>query len=488
VSGATFETLLALDARLVAAGHHPLTPWWKAQLERFYAHPTAKTLVARVGRGGTKSHAATKVALNETLFGDWAVPLGEVHYWPFVSIDKPEAAQRLRLIERFLIDLGVPHDCAGDEITLRDLPRAFRVFACQVGSVSGPRAYGFNGDELAKWKSADKYSNPAGEVIASANAMTITHPDARRLLISSAVSLIDYHAKRFEMGDTDDQLVCSAPTWIANPSVTEEQTHKLEPDERIWKREYGAIPQAAALAAFDSDAVQRAFVDRGEVVLQSPVGIIDASSGKKDSWTWGVCGWCRVEGVPRLVFVRVGGFDGGFWSQMSGDAVVATVANQFKSMRVHKVFGDQREALMIGAGFRRHGLAFTEIPWTAPTKERAVGMLRRWLADDTLSLPEHEKLRDELLMFEERATPSGSFTFGARGTGHDDYVALLLTAAMVDNARLLPASPNRRSRMFEALSGMSAQDVERRMLGSDSLSHIFRAAEKRLAQQKANTP
>lgn len=484
---ATFETLLALDARLVAAGHHPLTPWWREQLERFYAHPTARALIARVGRGGAKSHTATKVALNETLFGDWAIPPGEVHFWPFVSVDKPEAAQRLRLIERFLRDLGVPHDCAGDEILLRDMPRAFRVFACQVASVSGPRAYGYNCDELAKWRAADKYSNPAPEVVGSANAMTITHPGARKLLVSSAVSLVDYHAKRFAQGDTAEQLTCTAPTWVANPGVTEDQTRALEPDARIWAREYAAIPQAATLAAFDPDAVERAFIDRGTITVLAPVGIIDASSGKKDSWTWGVCGWALIDGTTRLIFDKIGGFEGGFWSHMSGEQVVATVADQFKQMRVRRVFGDQREALMIGAGFRRHGLQFTEIPWTAPTKERSVGLLRRWLADGLLCLPEHEKLRDELLTFEERATAAGSFTFGARGTGHDDYVALLLTAAMVDQARLLPSSPNRRSRMFEALSNATTEDLAHRFLGINHDPYGFRAAQKRLAKQKDTT-
>jgi hypothetical protein len=430
-------------------------------LERLYSHPSARTLVARVGRGGTKSHVSTKVSLNEVLFGDWKIPPGEVHFWACASINKDEAAQRLQLIERFLLDLGEEYDRDGDAIVLPSRRLGWRVFACQIGAVSGFRCIGFTADELTKWRSADRLANPAGEVCASLNAMTVTHPRARRLLVSSPLGMVDYHYKRFALGDTEQQLTCSAPTWVANPSVTEEQTHELEPDERVWAREYAAIPQAGALAVFEPDAVARAFQ-----ALPSPavggrrVGIIDASSGKSDTWSWAVCGWRLVEGKPRLVFERVDGFEGSFWRQLSGDAVVASISDSFKAAGVHTVHGDQRESLMIRSAFRRHGLRFVEHPWTAPNKERAVSTVRRWLADNLLSLPEHEELRDELLMFEERTTTSGGFTFGARGEFHDDYVALLLTAAIADAAKQLPGSPSAKPAMLQALENLSPGRLE----------------------------
>jgi hypothetical protein len=193
---ATFETLLALDHELESAGHHPLTPWWRDQLERWYRHPTARTLVARVGRGGAKSRTAVVVSLNEVLHGDWEVPPGEFHYWAFASQNVGEASQRLTLIERCLRDLRIPCDRVGDEIRLKDMPRGWRVFACQIGAVSGFRAFGRCGDELAKWRSADRLANPAVEVVTSMTAMTVTHEGARALLISSPMGHSDYHAKR----------------------------------------------------------------------------------------------------------------------------------------------------------------------------------------------------------------------------------------------------------------------------------------------------
>ncbi|MEI9951627.1 MAG: hypothetical protein WDO74_22270 [Pseudomonadota bacterium] len=459
---ATFETLMGLDAELQAAGHHGLTSWWKEQLARWYAHPTARTLVARVGRGGTKSHISVKVALNEVIHGDWFVPPGEQHFWAYVSTTKDEAAQRLNLIERFLIDLGLKYERNGDQITVQDEPRGWRVFAATVASVSGFRCFGATGDELCKWKSADKMANPAGEVMASINAMTVTHPGARRLLVSSPLGMTDHHYKRFALGDTADQLTCEAPTWIANPSITEQQTHELEPDPRIWSREYAARPQAGALSVFEPEAIVRAFQ------WPSPMGdpparvcVIDASSGRKDSWTWGVCGWRDVGGRKALVFDKIEGFVGTFWAQKSGEQIIQAIAEALKAQGIRRVFGDQRESFMIGAAFSRHYLTFQEMTWTAPSKERAVGTVRRWLADGMVYLPEHEKLKDELLEFEERTTAAGGFTFAARGTGHDDFVALLLTAAMADAERKIPGSPSRRGiTMIEALQRMNQSKVE----------------------------
>ncbi len=238
---ASAASLFELDARLAAAGHHPLTVFWREQLARFYGHTSAHTLVGRVGRGGAKSHTSAKVALNETLFGDWAIPPGERHFWAFASRTKDEATQRLLLLESFLRALRVRFETKGDEIALLDSPRGFRVFACQVGAVSGFRCFGYSADELAKWNVEGV--NPSGEVCASLNAMTITHPGARRLLVSSPLGLSDYHAQRFDRGDATDQVTVYAPSWVANPDgITEPATHDAEPDERIRKRE--STPQS----------------------------------------------------------------------------------------------------------------------------------------------------------------------------------------------------------------------------------------------------
>jgi hypothetical protein len=495
---ATLESLLGIDAALAAKGHHPLTPWWRDTLGRWYATPGANTLVGRVGRGGAKSHTSVKVSLNETLYGNWSVPPGERHFWAYVSKSKDEAAQRLLLIERFLRDLGIGFDRQGDEIALRDLPRGWRVFAATIGAVSGFRCFGYSADELAKWQAGTDLANPAGEVCASLNAMTITHPGARRVLISSPLGTLDYHHECFARGDTADQITAVAPSWVANPNgITEEQTHKAEPDERVWRREYAAIPQAGLSSAFDPAAVERAF--RSPPVAAdsaAPVCIVDASSGGGDAFTWAIAQYVlpavpdgvtpylmrqvprrvhtvqngrevvlqspetieqfeldergrRVPNpeftrarVPTLVIRKVDAVEGRFAGSVAGSDIVKRIADECRRWGVSTVLGDQRESFFLGSEFLRHRIRFVPIAWTNQNKIEAVTRLKRMFAENALALPpSREKMKRELLSYAERITASGTITYSARGTGHDDEAALLITFALGELERLVPGSP-----------------------------------------------
>jgi hypothetical protein len=201
---ATFETLRAIDQKLAAAGQYPLPDYWLTQAERLYSHPSANTQVARCGRGSVKSGYGTRIAENEVLAGDFTVPEGEFHYWVDCSENKAEAAQRLRQYETHLKILGVPFERRGDEIVIPHLRRGFLVRAFQIGRVSGFRALGARSDELAKCSSDPTADSPASEVLASIQAMMVTHLKHRPklLLLSSPVGLLDEHARRFDRGDT----------------------------------------------------------------------------------------------------------------------------------------------------------------------------------------------------------------------------------------------------------------------------------------------
>jgi len=494
---ATLDSLLSMDSRLVAGGHLPLTPWWRAELSRFY-DSGARRLVARVGRGGVKSHTAAKLALHSLLFGDWPVPPGEIHYHAFVSENRDEAAQRIRLLASFLTALHVGHDVRDGEIVLRDLPLGFRVFACRIGAVSGFRCVGFTADEVAKWRTADGGANPAPEVIASLRAMTVTHPHAREMFVSSPLGLLDLHHQLIEQGESADQIVCIAPTWLANPSISEEQTHALEPDDRVWRREYAAIPQAAISAAFDSELIDAAMrrIPRGGR-WGRPIVAIDPSSGRGDAFPSIVAAWRYVQvgdpvdftvplldgngndvsrfylldarGAvirddrgdaimrddvdpalvrPVLCFYDLSAIEGRFFGSVPLEDIVADIARKARRAGAARVVSDQREELALDAEFRRERMAFHPIAWTNERKSQAVLRLRRLMAERAIIVPKDETLRRELLSFQERLTPSGMITFGARSSGHDDRVACILTALMAESEGLFwsPATATKRSR------------------------------------------
>lgn len=435
---ATFGSLLAIDQALAAAGHHALTPFWRETFERLYSS-NAPALVARVGRGGAKSFSSVKFALNETLAGDWNVPPGERHWFGFVSRLKEEVSQRRLLLEAFLRALNVPFESRGDVVELTDLPLGFRFFAASVAATSGFRCIGFVCDELAKWESDDGYRNPANEVVSSLAAMTITHPRARRALISSPWSLDDYHAECFSRGNTDEQIVASAPTWIANPSVTQEQTHTAEPDRKKWAREYLAEPGHTESTAFEPEDVAAAFsAPTGKLRrdwrggLTESFVLIDASSLRGDSFAFAIG---ATTDAGEIQIVEVDGFEGETLRGLSMGAVVQRIAERAAKHNAHRVFGDQREEAALRELFRLRGLAFTSFAWSESSKDEAVQLLRRLMAERKLKVTcEHAKLRRELLGLKARLQPSGRISYASNGR---DYVSTLITLGHALEARLV---------------------------------------------------
>ena len=438
-----FKQLLLADARIAAAGIPPFTAWWKQELKRFYNHPTARTLVARVGRGGAKSHTATKCLVIEAVFGNWDVPPGERHYVGFVSVNKSEAGQRLDLVEACLGALGEPFERSGDEIRLTSKPLGFRTFACTVGAVSGWRCIGFSDDELAKQMADPDAAEPAHETLASLRAMCVTHPDARRFLISSPVGKEDEHAQLFDRGNTDGQVICRAPSWIANDSISEAQTKLDEPDHRVWLREYAAEPQDAALAAFPTELVDSAFSRRPppDYVPCQTVVVADPSKGTHDTWAFGIARQyvhkTDHNARPFYVLESVDGVEGGIYNDVS--PIVAQVASMASDHGATEVHSDQYESFSLKSEFRRVGLDFYDHPWTNANKSTAVQLVRAWLTSGVLCLPDHPALKSQMARFQERITKTGAIGFAGIGA-HDDYVSLVLMFAAITIERLLPSS------------------------------------------------
>jgi hypothetical protein len=470
----TFDRLIALDRLLVKSGFPPLSPWWLDTFREFLSSEK-RQLVLRCGRRAGKSSSLCRLAVILALYGEHKIPPGDTGVFAFVSANTTEARARLRTIEKILDAMKVSFSKTKDEIVLTKQPIAFRIFAATVSGVVGFTSVGIIGDELSRWRDESSGVNPAAEVLASIRPTMATQPSARIILSSSPLSTSDAHYTAFELGDTEFQQVAGAPSWFANPTLTEEATHALEPDARVWRREYLAVPQNAELSAFDSNAVERAFTPREihpDADCGRPVLVIDPSSGRKDAFTYGVARWVlgpnpyqlNNDGTPRLnhlgeptirigvptiepflQFVEVGALaEGTFWDSTSSDTILDKLRTIASRHSVTHVYSDQREEFLLRAAIERRGLHFTSIAWTNESKTLAVEGLRRWLAEKRLALPIHDKLKRELHSFEERVTPNGSFTFAARGKSHDDYVAVLLTAAMADSRGGIQSSPYRK--------------------------------------------
>lgn len=182
------------------------------------------------------------------LFAKWPIPPGDVGVVAIISVDNGEASGRTATIKSILEVIGVPFGVYASSTAsgwkILDRPIQFRVKTCSIAGTSGFTAIAVLADEMAKWRSPSDGANPSKEILTSLRATTATMRDAKVFVSSSAFSTTDHHAKMVAAGDSevDDQVVFIGATWETNPTLTEADTRKLEPDIAKHDREYGSIP------------------------------------------------------------------------------------------------------------------------------------------------------------------------------------------------------------------------------------------------------
>lgn len=468
--------------RALTAKHFPaMSPWWRATLSDFY-QGNRRQLVLRVGRRGGKSSTLCRIAVLEALFGAHVIPPGDIGVVAIISTTRDEAAQRLRTVKAILDALSIKYRAIDHGIELDHKPVAFKTFVASVSGVSGFTAICIIADEVAKWRDADTGANPCTEVLASLRPTLATMPNARLFLSSSPVGREDGHAKMFDGGDTAFQSVAHAATWEANPSISEAQTHLLESDARVWRREYGAIPQTSALGAFEVDAIEAAF--RPFAVGKrcgAPIISMDPAGRGSDAFAYVTAGWVLpaetisdefqtrpaydrngadtgmvelilgVDGRPirnsnyrspsaTFYFGGWQSIDAGYRAAIGAEEIARRIAKQTQEHGAAQVITDQFESFSLEALLRRYRVSLTSIPWTSGNKSQAVTRLRRLLNERAIVFEKDAKglLYRELSAYEERVTPNG-VTYGgtAPGGGHFDLLSCVLTATMGDMLGML---------------------------------------------------
>jgi hypothetical protein len=338
-------------------------------------------------------------------------------------------------------------------------------------------------------------------------------PFARAWLVSSVLSVEDYHARCHDEGDTAFQNVECGSTWDLNPQLTREDCLALESDPRVFDREYGAIPSASLAGAFDPAHCVNAFRALPNGCRYYPaIGVLDTAAGKRvgsDKMTWGRFQIAELPAppefltrlVPRRNHCRIGGADvilddpyerisdyerdanglprrnpefsnartpvlaltgidsvgGVFHEGLVDGSLWKRIGQFFHWGGVHDVYGDGYGGPQTHKELRRFGIRYHELRWDNEAKSKAVYRLRHLMASGALYLQQHEQLRAELLSYQEKISPSGVVSYAGRGATKDDHVSLLLNAAMVEHERALPGSPlyQQRTRHEVKLTGGS---------------------------------
>jgi hypothetical protein len=472
--------LRCMDSALVAAGFPATSQWWQSELERFVLSGR-KRWVIRAGRRAGKSSTLCRVAVAVALWGEWSVPIGDRAVVAFVSVDRDEAASRLRTIAAILGALEVPYEERAGEIELRERRLVFKVITGSVKGTAGFTSVALFGDEMAKWESRDDHANPAREIMASLRPTTATQEAAFEVCASSPWGTNDYHAELFKLGDDDHQVTSFAPTWIGNPTLTEEDTKAKEPDLRIWSREYAAIPSDAITADWFGVALDMALsqprVDEPILSWVRYTIAIDPAFSK-DFFGYAVISSRSLPPDPRMPnrkrrMTRV--HEAGAWKvngrrplemafelrklcqryHVGAEPQRADETDKQAEERIRKatarVFSDQFEGHSFGDLARQAGLYLEVRPWTGGSSETSQGArykaVRLAMLEGTLLLPSPDAptgdmtkpLETELRGVRGVLLPSGAERIElprSSDAGHMDRTSALVLAA--SEALLLP--------------------------------------------------
>lgn len=441
------------DERLARAGFPPMTPWWKEQLERFY-RTGRRRFVGRVGRKGTKSATLCRVATNEILNGDHLLRPGDIGLFMFCSENMPEARGRVFTIKAILDALGVRHEPFERDTRIVGTALTFGVRAARVGAVSGPVVIGFVGDEVAKWRDEETGTNPATEVLRSVRPAMVTQANAHEFLISSPWSTLDAHAEAFDQGDTEAQLVCWAPTWVANPTVTEEDTKRLEPDEPTRAREYGAIPMGAGECGFFDHGAVDAAARAGIVMpLAAEVGTVVTAGGdlafERDCATLALAHrlgmWDSDAALYRIADLVEERPKPG--APLMPGVVIANFAEKLKFHGCEWMMADGHYRMSAVEHLQAHDLQFIDAPTGMNGKAESYVRTRVILHGGRLALPGGElgeKLARQFKEVVSKPIDGGGLTIKSPhkpGGGHGDLVSSAVLALWQKSGHEVKAPP-----------------------------------------------
>jgi hypothetical protein len=406
------ERFEALDRALQVKGFPATSPWWHETIRRWYASGR-RQLTARVGRRGGKSSTLSRLGVVEALYGEHKIPPGDTGVVAIISTRREEAAERIGTVKAILDALGVKYAPWGEHgVRLVGRPLGFRVYTASIAGVSGFTAIFVFADEVAKWKDADTGQNPATEVLRSVRPTMLTQPNARIALSSSPLGQWDAHYDAFEEGETELQVTAHAPSWVANPTVTETETRMLEPDPATHEREYGAVPQAeVAESLFTStelDAATRSgplTVPREDVVSYSAA--IDPGT-RGNSWTFAVGSLRFVGGELKRSIVYAHEWRGTTLRPLSPKATLSAIKPSLVAYGIATLWTDQMSGDALRDIAADLGISLVIEPWTANSKLAAYRDLQTWVRTEQIELPPIDHVKADLLGVRRKYTRAGA--------------------------------------------------------------------------------
>jgi hypothetical protein len=429
-SDSFYERYCLLDKKLVEAGYPATSAWWHETIREFYTS-RRRQLVIRAGRRAGKSSTLCRIAVAEAMWGQHKVPPGDTGIVAIVSVNKDQAVERIETIESILRTCKIPYKRTGDTIEIVGRPVKFKVFAASTMAAAGFTAITVICDELSLWRNDKTGANPAETILSFIKPTMATQPNAKMFLSSSPFSTLDVHHREFEKGDTASSMVRYAPTWIANPTISEAYSHELEPDELEWLRQFKALPLAAGAASFFDERAIEAAIDTSLILPLSPRAGATVTAGGD----FGFRSDCSALAIAhRYGDIYYPGelleLKPTIEEPLKPSVVVKTFAVVLKQHGCEFLCADGHYRQSISEHLEAEDLHFTIAPEGAKGNQEVYMRFRRLLLDGQAKLPNHPRLIEQLKMVTSQPTAGGAISIKQpRMNGsHGDLVSAYVLA------------------------------------------------------------
>jgi hypothetical protein len=320
----------------------------------------------------------------------------------------------------------------GDTIELMHRPVKFEVFSATTMASVGFTAICVICDELAIWRNEQTGANPAEQILAWLRPTLATQKSARMFLSSSPFSTLDAHHSAFVTGDNARQMVRYAPTWIANPTLSEADTHTEEPEILEWTRQYKAEPMSAGSLSFFDPNVIDASVD---VTLKLPrralpgdVVTVGADFGfRSDSSALVVAH--RTDTIYQIAEILE--LLPAPNEPLKPSLVVSQFAAVVKDHGAEYLMADSHYRQSISEHLESEDLHFTIAPEGAKGNQEVYVRARRLMLDGQVRIPNNERLIKQLKQVVSQPTAGGGLSIRQprqSGGGHGDIVSSFVLA------------------------------------------------------------
>lgn len=218
--------ILLVDARCIAAGMPPMSPWWRYSIGSFIESEKSWG-IWDVGRGAGKSTMFERITWALARYGERKIPPGQTWTIPLISVGPDDANRRIngmaavaRANGQQIIGEDVGDGKAKEGVRIARAPRGsldlldvrgnpiqIGSIAGTVGNVSGPSTVSLMIDEASKLHDRVTNASPLTEIIASAAQTSRGRAGWRGFVCSSAYDRQGVHFQLVERGDNETTFV-----------------------------------------------------------------------------------------------------------------------------------------------------------------------------------------------------------------------------------------------------------------------------------------